>query len=300
MSSNNCRRIPFSFVIIMLGGKKNFKSGLFCWCLSAYASDIHSYLKKKERNVPRIHFRSPQLKFRPGLIDWIRSLSVKMKLSTLTVHLGVRLIDVFMDSHNIKQNRLPAICLICLLIAAKFEEEDSMIPKLKDLPTFVNDETTKDDFLYLEFYVLESLNWFVAFATAAHFAEYYFLFSVVNGDSNHFETSHRHLQDLVQSSMRDFLDISLTEVYMHEFLSSQVAAACLLAARLEHGVIPVWPKAIANVTGYTLSDLQGCLGLLIDANVNYSSKCFEGTHSESGYESCSPENLFKQRKLDIS
>ncbi|CAH1399071.1 unnamed protein product [Nezara viridula] len=216
MSSNNCRQIPFSFVIIMLGRKKDTKSGLFCWCLSSYASEIHSYLKKKEINVRRIHFRSPQLKFRPGLIDWIRSLSVKMKFTTLTVHLGVRLIDVFMDSHNIKQSRLPSICLICLLIAAKFEEEDSMIPKLTDLPSFVNDETTKEDFVYLEFYVLESFNWFVGFATAAHFAEYYSLFAVVKGDSDHFETSHRHLQDLVQSSMKDFLDISLTETIVNE------------------------------------------------------------------------------------
>lgn len=51
---------------------------------------------------------------------------------------------------------------------------------------------------------------------------------------------------------------------MHEFISSQVAAACLLAARLEHGVIPVWPKVVANVTGYTLPDLQECLDLLIE------------------------------------
>lgn len=95
-------------------------------------------------------------------------------------------------------------------ILAKFEEEDSMIPKLTDLPSFVNEETTKEDFVYLEFYVLESFNWFVGFTTSAHFAEYYSLFAVVKGDSDHFETSHRHLQDLVQSSLRDFLDISLT------------------------------------------------------------------------------------------
>lgn len=44
-------------------------------------------------------------------------MSLHFKLSNTTVHLAVRLIDLFMDSHNITETRLVSACLVCLLIA---------------------------------------------------------------------------------------------------------------------------------------------------------------------------------------
>lgn len=284
--------------------KQNAHNGLFAWCLSPYVVDVHRYLKRKELKSKKIYFRSPQLKFRGKLIDWIRKVALKMKLSNTTVHLGIRLIDLFMDSHNIIENRLAPICLICLSVAAKYEEEDSKIPKIKDLTVLVKNVISKADFVYLELFVMESFDWCIGQVTAAHFAEYYILFAVVKGDVDHFGTPHHHLQDLVHSSMRDFLDLSLTDIYMNKFMSSKVAASCLLAARLEHGVIPVWPKALADVTGYSLTSLQQCLDLLMDYSKAYERseneelmKIKEDPRFDSGYESCSPDNAFKKRIL---
>ncbi|KAK9509510.1 hypothetical protein O3M35_006814 [Rhynocoris fuscipes] len=265
------------------------------WYQTCYAFDIDKTLKEKELFGRKITFQSPQLKYRSKLLEWLKTIAEKLTLSSVTVHLGVFLIDKFMDNHNIMINRLASVGLICLLLAAKFEEHENRIPNIADLPPLVGYELGLNEFIQLEIFILHSLNWRVSWPTAAHFAEFYLLYAINPDDSDYFNTSHRHLQEMVSSSLKDFLDVSLSDVVLLDYRASEIAAACLLAARLEHGLRPLWPKILETVTGYTIPELQPVFNIIIDADVSHSRKRkYEETH-ESGYESSSSPDAFPHR-----
>lgn len=101
---------------------------------------------------------------------------------------------------------------------AKFEELDSRIPKLTDLPALVGYEMSLAEFVQLEIFVLNSFNWRISWPTPAHFAEFYSLCAVNAGDRDYNCTPHHHLSDLITSSLRDFLDVTLSGKFWILFL----------------------------------------------------------------------------------
>ncbi|XP_014241310.1 cyclin-J isoform X2 [Cimex lectularius] len=263
---------------------------IFSWCLTTpYTLDIHRNLKERELFGRNIKFQSPQLLHRPKLVDWLKTVSEKLKLSQVTLHLGIFLLDKFMDKHNILNSRLVPAAVVCLILAAKFEEEDVQVPKFTDIPSVLNITSTPSELIHLEAFVLQSLSWNISWPTVAHFAEFYSVFAVVKGDRDPTHKSSKNLTDAVRRTMREFIDLSLSEVGMLKYLASQVAAACLLAARLDHGIRPAWPDVMVALTGYSANNLRSCLALLTDIDINYPRKRKSEVNNESGYESGSPE-----------
>ena len=70
---------------------------------SEYTMDILSWLKMKERNSGRfIRRQSPQLEKRTQMVDWTCDVAEKLGLRQSSLHLAVKLIDLFMDGHDIQ------------------------------------------------------------------------------------------------------------------------------------------------------------------------------------------------------
>ena len=69
---------------------------------SEYLVDILFWVKQHERR-PSLRYKklSPQIEKRGQLIEWSKDVSQKLGLSDSTFHLAVRLIDLFMDGHDI-------------------------------------------------------------------------------------------------------------------------------------------------------------------------------------------------------
>ena len=76
---------------------------IITWEGSEYTEDIfRSILERERKPILRIRKTSPQLGKRVQLIDWARDVSNKLQLNPNTFHLAVKLIDIFMDGHNIE------------------------------------------------------------------------------------------------------------------------------------------------------------------------------------------------------
>ena len=70
---------------------------------SEYTKDIMSWLKVKERkSFYYIRRQSPQLEKRSELVDWTTKVAEKLGLHQSSLHLAVRLLDLFMDGHDIQ------------------------------------------------------------------------------------------------------------------------------------------------------------------------------------------------------
>ena len=72
--------------------------------VSDYVEDILAWMKDKEISMVQLELLSPQLDRRRQLVDWTCSMAVKLKLTTQTVHLAVKLLDHFMAGHDIEVN----------------------------------------------------------------------------------------------------------------------------------------------------------------------------------------------------
>lgn len=61
--------------------------------------------------------RSPQLMYRKSILKDLRLLSDKLSLGAATLHLSVRLLDIFMDNYEIEEKQLILAASSCLLVA---------------------------------------------------------------------------------------------------------------------------------------------------------------------------------------
>ena len=84
-------------------------------------------------------------------MNWTSSVAEKLKLTNCTLHLAVKLLDYFMDGHDIQDPQLHLVSLGSLLLA---EEKESLIPKYLKLNTFLKNQVSLSNFLTLEFMIL--------------------------------------------------------------------------------------------------------------------------------------------------
>ena len=87
------------------------------WWESHLAVEIHETLTKRETSLARIQFKSPQLDSRKDMVEFITSVCRHLEISTGTRYLAIRLMDHFMDGHNVMHYRLRLMSLTCLLLA---------------------------------------------------------------------------------------------------------------------------------------------------------------------------------------
>lgn len=59
------------------------------------------------------------MEFRGALVQQLREATKKLDLSLATLHAAVALLDLFMDAHRLRSDRLTHVALACLSLAGK-------------------------------------------------------------------------------------------------------------------------------------------------------------------------------------
>jgi len=230
-----------------------------------YADDIMKWMKIQEEKTEEFKRQSPQLSRRRHLVDWTSVVAEKLKLTNCTLHLAVKMLDYFMDGHDIQDPQLYLVCLGSLLLAAKMEEKDSNVPKCSQLNAFVKNHFPLSDFLSLEFVILTFFNWSLCIPTACHFTEMLLPYAILPSDSHNGGpiVSFREAKDYYHQYVKYFLDIALQEVAFVDTLPSLLAASLIAASRMAFGLTPTWPVALATRSGYKREQLQPYTDVLL-------------------------------------
>lgn len=168
-------------------------SHLSHWWYTDYADDIEVTLKEKENYMMSYFLQSPQIDYRQYLVDLMCTIAESKGLNKTTVHLSVYILDMFMDNHNIYPERLKLVALVCLLLAAKFEELECNVPKIADFNNVIKNQYPYNDFFSLELMILTFMDWNLTIPTAANFVEHYVGYVVQNSDYD----ENKHDNDLV-------------------------------------------------------------------------------------------------------
>ncbi|XP_061398432.1 cyclin-J [Musca vetustissima] len=253
-----------------------------------YSDDIFQSLRESELRRHTIYFRSPQIEYRPMLLQLTMDAVEKNKLSRTTLHLAIYFLDCFMDSYTIRPDKLNLTAITCLMIAAKIEEADMDMPKFADLNRLMGKNYNLQEYRNVERKVLSTFNFNVIRPTSAAFAEYFAnnlvtlqdFHTFVNNWNNEISTNryqhfHQQLQSsehvmphamicspcpyrtyeemLIVLSKHFFVLIDVTLNY-YKFVNARpsiIASACIAAVRQINGVFPIWTPYLINLTECT-------------------------------------------------
>ncbi|XP_076253209.1 cyclin J [Rhynchophorus ferrugineus] len=228
-----------------------------------YSDSFKDVIRQREQlQIPFFH-GSPQLSYRHGMVQHMRSICVNRKLTHCTLHLAVYLMDSFMDCHHIIPEKTLLLANVCLLIAAKFEENTKDIPKITELNSMVNGRYSIKEYKNLEVIILDYFSWYVMFPTVAHYAHYYVQAAISRDDLLKTDERVRSLIYRLHESIVEYLDQIINNVhYMQDFKPSLLAATVIAASRLECQ-LSMWTYQLEQLTNYTCSDIVNALCTLM-------------------------------------
>ncbi|XP_023341055.1 cyclin-J [Eurytemora carolleeae] len=252
-----------------------------------YIEDIIAWLKKRELLTPEFKRQSPQLSRRRVLVDWTSKVAEKLQLTNCTVHLAVKIVDYFMDGHDIQNPQLFLVCLGSLLLAAKFEEKDTNVPKCSELNAFTKNRFPLSDFISLEIVILKYFKWNLCLPTACYFTEMWTSYACLPTDhhNNGPIVSFREAKAYFYQYVKYFLDLAMQEEVFIDARPSLLASSLLLSARIAFGLTPKWPKSLEEITGYSKIAAEPYTEILIKTFMKDSVEETDVSMEDDGYQS---------------
>ncbi|XP_067123704.1 cyclin-J isoform X2 [Centruroides vittatus] len=245
------------------------------WWLTEYATEIHDHLRKKELQRVVYRARSPHLPLRRHIINWLADVCKKTNVCRTVKHVAIYFFDFSLDGSNINHKLLHLLALVCIFVAAKLEEKDDLIPKASELNKYLDIPYELSDFTRMELLLLEFFHWDLLMPTAAHFVDYYSVFSLSTTDlvSGQKIKSFYAAKQLLERHINYFLDISLQDHLFLQFPPSLVATSCIAAARVCLILSPMWPVSLQKLTQYRIEQLAPCLSIMLNVLQEEESKC---------------------------
>lgn len=178
-----------------------------------YKEEIWKNLLEQEAEKPTIHLQSPQLEFRGALVQQLRDVTKKLGLSIATLHSAVAQLDLFMDAHRLRADRLTHVALACLSLAAKSEEKFSRAPTLKTLSKISGVQLCGKTFRQLEWMVGQHVRWRLLAPTPVTYAALLAQYVVTDSDltTRHPKFVRRFKRDGAKL-LEAYLDLTLSDV----------------------------------------------------------------------------------------
>lgn len=214
--------------------------------------EIFMGMQKSEKQHRVYNEASKYLKHRRIIVDWMCEVGEEYKLSALTIHSSVRFLDRVLGTLDVAKNRLQLVAMSCILIAAKYEEAEDVIPTLHELNECSNNAYTVDALKEMEVSVLRHLNWCLALITPIHFLHFYQARGIVF-QNDLFEggpTNARPALKYVKKYADFFAELCLQEYSFQQYLPSVMAAAVVAAARRAVKIDPIWNTELEGLTTY--------------------------------------------------
>lgn len=231
-----------------------------------YIDDIIQVLRERESSRLRFNYISPQVEYRKLLVDFIRNLSDYRGFRRTTVFLGVYILDVFMDNHQIVLERLNLVATVCLLLAAKMEEIEAKVPKFAEIKRITTISYPINDCINLETMILRFFEWDLIIPTVMNFIEIYIETIITEADYQYhkkfvatIDRTYKNLAELkrdVAPIVFEFLDLILYKIKLLQEIPSRLAASIIAATRYVLYLEPVWSDNLVLITGYELSQLE--------------------------------------------
>jgi Cyclin, N-terminal domain/Cyclin, C-terminal domain len=202
---------------------------------------------------------SPYLPFRRYLVDWMSDVGEQCRLHNSTIHVSVLYLDKIFRKMDVPRHQWQLIATACISVAAKYEEAEEhcpQIPELLQLTKLVNAGHTSLSFREGELEVLRCLGWRLRAFPALHVVGYFLSKGACFVDDNwQGRPLIEKIPKYVKKYAEFFCNLTLQEYSFQQYLPTQLAAAVIMASRVELQLEPRWRPELVHLTGYEESQL---------------------------------------------
>ncbi|KAI0565693.1 Cyclin [Gracilaria domingensis] len=136
---------------------------------------------------------------RPVLIEWLADICLHFGIRSLTLHIAIRLMDVFVFSIPWSSSLSPLCALTCLYTASKYDKTDD-IPSISEWERVGEAGCSAENIRSMEVILLSALQWNLGYKTPVHYLlEYVSVLHrllAVGNDDGHNSSDIRELSDI--------------------------------------------------------------------------------------------------------
>jgi hypothetical protein len=226
--------------------------------LNKSMSNINS---NSEKNNEYLNERSEYLKI-------LKQFIVKYKFSDKTFYLSVLYLDIIMHKIMLKKHRqelkMNLMIIGCAILAAKFIENDPIIPHFRDISASSVKEIKKYEELCLK-YLEYKLNYFTAYDFIHYFLTFGVLFVKESPSiNNSYYPQNNNIYNNIENFNQQILNIFSCFVFDNkiiEYTPIQIACACISLAR-QFSKIEKWDDIFIQLYKIKFSDFNNCFEAL--------------------------------------
>jgi hypothetical protein len=229
-------------------------------------NNMHKKMRKKEivqhqKRTWRGRADAEYQQCRSTVVDWIIQVGEACHLCNLTVHSAIGFMDNVLDLFPVASDKLQLVAIACILIAAKIEEQEENIPRIRTLSYHCGHAYTRQFILKMESVLLNYLKWEVIIITPLNFLEYYLQVAFHPSElaSNPHITTYEDTKSYLEHTAEFFVDLCQHYSFFREYLPSLVASAAIAASRQILKIQPVWSPSLCLLSSYSLDDISPCL-----------------------------------------
>lgn len=167
-----------------------------------------------------------------------------------------------------KPQEYDLVAMVCLLIAAKFEEREKDVPSIADVAEHLGYRFSAERVKRTEIQLLNALKWDLVEYTPLHFLAHYLHRGVLFEDDRMYNVSRPSLtvvdvEKCLNGVTRFFAELVVQEYAFRVFTPSVVAAAIVVVSRKYIGVVPCWRPGLEGAMRCTRSDVERCANMVL-------------------------------------
>lgn len=216
----------------------------------AHAGTWYGYMNTQKNLQPR---------FRGMVVDWLVDVALRYTLAQETLYLAIALLDAALTASSssptqlLLRDRFQLLGVTCMFVASKLEDVKPLT--LYAAFTVCAKTYLYSDFLYMETWIVRTLNWALHIPTTWQFLNYFALC-----DASTTSNIGLFAQFITEVALVEYAGLQLSP--------SRLACAALCIARHHGRVQPVLSPRVATMLNCTLVDVRPCALLLCDVLTN--------------------------------
>ncbi|XP_071814671.1 cyclin-F-like isoform X2 [Apostichopus japonicus] len=176
------------------------------------------------------------------LLDWLVEVATLKEFSSQTIHLAVSCVDRYLSICNITRCQLQLVGITCMLICARLEEDN--IITIREAAWLTDGTYKYDEVVRMMGDAVATLRGNLKQLTVLDYLKLLFQVQPVSKEC--------------EFVARYIAELSLLHSYFGTFQLSNIAASCLLLARVMTNQSSPWPSVMTEFSGFSLMDLSSC------------------------------------------
>lgn len=176
------------------------------------------------------------------LVDWLVEIAGMKDFSSHTLHIAVSVVDRYLKVHKTSRSRLQLLGVSAMVLCSRFLGKD--IITIREAAWLTDNTYKYEDVVRMMGEITATLKGNIRIPNSLDFVE---IFCSVAG------------LDKKCSSLAEYIcELTLLQAEMGQYSPAEIAASCVLLARLLMKLEMPWPDRMVNFSGFSVEDISRC------------------------------------------